>query len=166
MATFWKELSIRLVMCSYCIISICNFSFFPFWFWERGQIFRLLQFLFIAYLLLLQQGYWYYELRNTFLIFYRRHYEMVSKLVVGLKTILHQNQILRWLCTSLKQIFPISIINELWYVTNVLATTYPWCDRHSACLTESRLTTILRSLIARWWVGYHKLWWSRLRAIN
>ena len=39
---------------------------------------------------LLQQGYRYHELRKTFSKFYRRHYELVSKFNVGLKTLLHQ----------------------------------------------------------------------------
>ena len=39
---------------------------------------------------LLQQGYRYYKLRKTFSKFYRRHYELVSKFNVGLKTFLHQ----------------------------------------------------------------------------
>ena len=39
---------------------------------------------------LLQQGYWYHKLRKTFSKFYRRHYELVSKFSVGLKTLLHQ----------------------------------------------------------------------------
>ena len=39
---------------------------------------------------LLQQGYRYHKLRKTFSIFYRRHYELVSKFSVGLKTLLHQ----------------------------------------------------------------------------
>ena len=37
----------------------------------------------------LQQGYRYHELRKTFSKFYRRHYELVSKFSVGLKTLLH-----------------------------------------------------------------------------
>ena len=37
---------------------------------------------------LLQQGY--HKLRKTFSKFYRRHYELVSKFNVGLKTLLHQ----------------------------------------------------------------------------
>ena len=37
---------------------------------------------------LLQQGYRYHKLRNS--KFYRRHYELVSKFNVGLKTLLHQ----------------------------------------------------------------------------
>ena len=39
---------------------------------------------------LLQQGYRYHKLRKTFSRFYRRNYELVSKLNVGLKTLLHQ----------------------------------------------------------------------------
>ena len=33
---------------------------------------------------------WYHKLRKTFSKFYRRHYELVSKFSVGLKTLLHQ----------------------------------------------------------------------------
>ena len=36
---------------------------------------------------LLQQGYRYHKLRKTFSRFYRRHYELVSKFNVGLKTL-------------------------------------------------------------------------------
>ena len=39
---------------------------------------------------LLQQGYRHHKLRKTFSKFYRRHYELVSKFNVGLKTLLHQ----------------------------------------------------------------------------
>ena len=39
---------------------------------------------------LLQQDYRYHQLRKTFSKFYRRHYELVSKFNVGLKTLLHQ----------------------------------------------------------------------------
>ena len=39
---------------------------------------------------LFQQGYRYHKLRKTFSKFYRRHYELVSKFNVGLKTLLHQ----------------------------------------------------------------------------
>ena len=37
---------------------------------------------------LLQQGYRYHKLRKTFSKFYRRHYELISKFNVGLKTLL------------------------------------------------------------------------------
>ena len=39
---------------------------------------------------LLQHGYRYYKHRKTSSKFYRRHYELVSKFNVGLKTLLHQ----------------------------------------------------------------------------
>ena len=39
---------------------------------------------------LLKQAYRYHKLRKTFSKFYRRHYELVSKFSVGLKTLLHQ----------------------------------------------------------------------------
>ena len=38
---------------------------------------------------LLQQGYRYHKLRKTCSKFYRRHYELISKFNVGLKTLLH-----------------------------------------------------------------------------
>ena len=39
---------------------------------------------------LLQRGYWYHKLGKTFSKFYCRHYELVSKFNIGLKTLLHQ----------------------------------------------------------------------------
>ena len=39
---------------------------------------------------LLQQGYQYHKLQKTVSKFYGRHYELVSKFSVGLKTLLHQ----------------------------------------------------------------------------
>ena len=39
---------------------------------------------------LLQQGYRYHKLRKTFSKFYRRHYELISKINVGLKTLLSE----------------------------------------------------------------------------
>ena len=33
---FGKELPTRLTICSLCILIICNFSYFPFWFGVRG----------------------------------------------------------------------------------------------------------------------------------
>ena len=38
----------------------------------------------------LQQGYRYHKLRKTFSKFYRRHYELISKFYVGLKTLLSE----------------------------------------------------------------------------
>ena len=39
---------------------------------------------------LLKQGYRYHKLRKAFYKFYRRHYELISKFNVGLKSLLHQ----------------------------------------------------------------------------
>ena len=39
---------------------------------------------------LLKQGYQYHNLRKAFSKFYRRHYELISKFNVGLKSLLHQ----------------------------------------------------------------------------
>ena len=39
---------------------------------------------------LLKQGYRYHKLRKAFSKFYRRHYELISKFNVGLRTVLHQ----------------------------------------------------------------------------
>ena len=39
---------------------------------------------------LLKQGYRYHKLRKSFSKFYHGHYELISKLNVGLKSLLHQ----------------------------------------------------------------------------
>ena len=39
---------------------------------------------------LLKKGYWYHKLRKAFPKFYRRHYELISKFNVGLKSLSHQ----------------------------------------------------------------------------
>ena len=39
---------------------------------------------------LLKQGYRYHKIRKAFSKFYRRHYELISKFNVGLKSLLHQ----------------------------------------------------------------------------
>ena len=41
---------------------------------------------------LLKQGYRYHKVRKVYSRFYRRHYESISKLNVGLKSLLHQGQ--------------------------------------------------------------------------
>ena len=38
----------------------------------------------------LKQGYRYHKIRKAFSKFYRRHYELISKFNVGLKSLLHQ----------------------------------------------------------------------------
>ena len=54
---------------------------------------------------LLQQGYRYHKLRKTFSKFYRRHYELVSKFNVGLKTLLHQGTGLKHFCIKAPEFY-------------------------------------------------------------
>ena len=39
----------------------------------------------------LKQGHWYHKLYKAFSKFYRRHHDLVSKFIVGLKSLLHQD---------------------------------------------------------------------------
>ena len=60
-------------------------------------------------------------------------------------------------CSSLKQ-FPI---------VNRLAITLMYCNRlHAWWSPQSRLATLLSSLIARRWVGLQTLWWFQLRDLS
>ena len=123
---------------------------------------------------LLQQGYRYHKLRKTFSKFYRRHYELVSKFSVGLKTLLHQGLsepefygelVYKFQKKKKKNIYIYIYIyigradfsdqfkklivryKRIGYNINIM--------RQSACLylTQSRIVTMLPSLIARQWVG-------------
>ena len=49
-----KYMPARLAICSHCILSICNIYLFPVLVLRAGFAFRLLQFLFIVFLLLLK----------------------------------------------------------------------------------------------------------------
>ena len=81
---------------------------------------------------LLQQGYRYHKLRNSFFKFYLRHYELVSKFSVRLKTLLHQSlsepEFYGDLVHKFKKIvgradFFLISSEKLSYVTNVLDIT-------------------------------------------
>ena len=81
---------------------------------------------------LLQQGYRYHKLRKTFSKFYRRHYELVSKFNVRLKTLLHQGlsepEFYGDLVYKLKKKMKVGLIflissETLSFVTNVLDIT-------------------------------------------
>ena len=74
---------------------------------------------------LLQQGYRYHKLRKTFSKFYRRHYELVSKFNVGLKTLLHQGLSEPEFYGDLIYKFKTILISskKLSFVTNVLDIT-------------------------------------------
>ena len=107
---------------------------------------------------LLQQGYRYHKLQKTFSKLYRRHYELVSKFNVGLKTLLHQGlsepEFYGDFVYKFKTIvgradfsdqFRKNIVRykRIGYTINIMRQ----------CLTQSRLITLLRSLIERRWVG-------------
>ena len=76
---------------------------------------------------LLQQGYRYHELRKTFSKFYRRHYELVSKFSVGLKTRLHQGLSEPEFMLKFKQIVGRANVSDRFknwlYVSNVFDIT-------------------------------------------
>ena len=112
---------------------------------------------------LLQQGYLYHKLQKTFSKFYRRHYELVSKFTVGLKTFLHQGlsgpELYGELVYKLKKKlvgradfsdqFRKNIVRykRIGYNINKM--------RQSACLVFNPITVnnLVPSLIARQWVG-------------
>ena len=115
---------------------------------------------------LLQQGYRYHKLRKNFSKFYRRHYELISKFNVGLKTLLREGLLKPEFYGDLVYKFKkrigrndfsfqfrkiISRYRRIGYNLNVM--------RQSTCLvlTQSRLITLPPSLIARRWVGRQTL---------
>ena len=110
----------------------------------------------------------------TFSKFYRRHYELVSKFNVGLKTLLHQG------------LSEPEFYGDLVYKFKKIVGRVDFCDqfrkiiirykgigyninimRQSACLVFNPITvkTLLPSLIARRWVGRQTQWWPRHKAI-
>ena len=80
---------------------------------------------------LLQQGYWYHKLRKTFSKFYCRHYELVSKFNVGLKTLVDQGlseqefygDFVHKLKKNVGRAYFPDQFKKLSYVTNVLDIT-------------------------------------------
>ena len=92
---------------------------------------------------LLQQGYRHHKLRKTFSKFYRRHYELVSKFNVGLKTHLHQglsesefygDSVYKVKIIVGRADFLISSKQNISYITNLLGYNIN-IMRQSACLT-------------------------------
>ena len=110
---------------------------------------------------LLRQGYRYHKLRKAFSKFYRRHFDVVSKYNVGLKTLLLQGlsepEFYGDLMYKFRKIIDKKNFNyhfkkiivrykKIGYNINVM--------RQTACLVVNpRLTALLTSLIARRWVG-------------
>ena len=116
---------------------------------------------------LLQQGYRYHKLRKTFSKFYRRHYKLISKYNVGLKTLLSEGlsepEFYGDLVYKLKKL---KGINDFSLQFGKIITRYRRIGynlnvmRQSACLgfnPQSWLITMLPSLIARRWVGRQTL---------
>ena len=96
---------------------------------------------------LLQQGYRYKKLRKTFSKFYRRHYELVSKFNVGLKTLLHQGlsepEFYGDLVYKFKKYVGRAYFSDQFkkisFITTVFDITYN-IMRHSACLVFIPIT--------------------------
>ena len=144
-----------------------NFQFFGWWrspfYLSRGLHFQLIRFARVSSHVadfnarnksltakLLRQGYRYHKLRKTFSKFYRRHCELVSKFNVGLKPLLQQG-----LSES-------EFYGDLVYKFKNIEGRADFFDK---CLTQSRLITLLPSLISRLWVGRQTQWWPRHKAI-
>ena len=116
----------------------------------------------------------YHKLRKTFSKFYRRHYELISKYNVGLKTLLSEGlsepEFYGDLVYKFKKLIG---INDFSFQFRKILTRYRRICynlnvmRQSACLGfNSWLITMLPSLIARRWVGRQTLRWPRLKAIH
>ena len=107
---------------------------------------------------LLRQGYRYHKLRKAFSKFYRRHFDIVSKYNVGLKTLLPQgfsepefygDLVYKFRIIIGKNDFPYHFkkivvrYKKIGYNINVMRRRHAWL------LIPSRLTALLTSLIAR-----------------
>ena len=106
---------------------------------------------------LLGQGYRYHKLRKAFSKFHRRHFDIVSKYNVGLKTLLLQGLSEPEFYVDLVYKFR-KIIgkNDFPYYKKIivrykrLVITKMFCDRlHAWLFIQSRATALLTSLIAR-----------------
>ena len=110
---------------------------------------------------LLKQGYQYHKLQKTFSKFYRRYYDLISQFHIGLKSLLCQGlselEFYGDLVYKLKKIvgsnnFSTQFIKIIPIIKR-LALTLMYCNRLLArWSTQSRLATLLSSLIARRWV--------------
>ena len=120
---------------------------------------------------LLKQGYWYHKLRKTFSKFYIRYYDLISKFQVGLKSLLRQGlsepDFYGDLVYKLKKIagsnnFSAQFIKIISHYKKI-----GYCNRLLAWWsTQSRLATLLSSLIACRGFGLRALWWFRLGGLS
>ena len=115
---------------------------------------------------LLKQSYRYHKLRKTFSKFYRRYYDLISKFQVGLKSLLPQGlsepEFYGDSVYKLKKIvgsnnFSVQYIKIISHYKK-MAITVMYCNRlHAWWSTQSWLTALLSSLIARRWVRLQTL---------
>ena len=115
---------------------------------------------------LLQQAYRYHKLRKTFSKFYRRHYVLISKFNVGLKTLLREGlsepEFYGDLVDKFKKLIERNDFSFHFRKIIIRYRRYGYnlnVMRPSACLvlTQSGLITMLLSLIVRRWVGCQTL---------
>ena len=115
---------------------------------------------------LLKQGHRYHKLSKTFSKFHRRYYDLIFKFKVGLKSLLCQGlsepDFYVDLVYKLKKIvgsnnFSAQFIKIISHY-KMIDYTLMYCNRlHAWWSTQSRLATLISSLIARWWVGLQTL---------
>ena len=99
--------------------------------------------------------------------FYRRHYELVSKFSVGLKTLLHQGlsepEFYGDLGYKFKQIVVMADFSDQFRKITVRYKRIGYNINIIYRLTQSRLITLLPSLIARRWFGLQTQWWPDIK---
>ena len=107
---------------------------------------------------LLRQGYRYHKLRKRFSKFYRRHFDLVSKYNVGLKTLLLQgfsepkfygDLVYKFRKIIGKHDFPYHFKKIIVRYKTIGYNRFFRDRLHTWLLIQSRLTTLLTSLIAR-----------------
>ena len=112
-----------------------------------------------------KQGYWYHKLRKTFSKFYRQYNDLISKFQIGFKSLLRQGRSEPEFYGDL--VYKLMIVDsnnfsaqfiKIIPIIKRLAITLIYCSRlHDWWSTQSRLATLLSSLIARRWVGLQTL---------
>ena len=117
---------------------------------------------------LLKQGFRHHKLPKTYSKFYRRYYDLISKFQIRLKSFMRQGlsepEFYGDLVYKLKKIvgsnnFSAQFIKIISHYKKRLAITLMYCSRlHAWWSTQSRLATLLSSLIARCWVGNFRLY--------
>ena len=110
---------------------------------------------------LLKQGYRFHKLRKKKSKFYRRYYDLISKFQVGLTSFLRQGlsepDFYGDLVYKLKTIvgsnnFSAQFIKIISHYKKRLVITLMYCNRmHAWWSTQSRLATLLSSLLVRRW---------------